>query len=814
MVNKVTPSVAPGAYPSAQTISWSFDPTVVEVAYTVNGLPPALSEYIAYDQLDPPNPFIAITQDGAGRVVYDGGFPKFYNSQAPAIDATFAELSGSFKYLYNALKFIANPTKVAGGNNKILVIGDKSDPVGNYCVKNTNPEGFFTSLTNICTIAGFVPTFKDIADYGAQITIALSELDLYCGVVFMSTQYDVGNDVLITPASVTDFTTYRAQGNGLIFITDHGTNVQTNIGLVTTVAGEGFYATANRIIVNFGAFFTGNYNRSPVNVGFIRSTYGDHPLYNGMDNAESIVAGASESKVVVQSATLIAPGAMPTTTLNPGTNQVRFLVKLADESVETYTFVYNIATGETILFKDSGGTSVSVVACGWNYRAKPTVELVAAGMGTLTGAIYHNTTKVGEVYFDEAGGTKAFWYAGEPVRVITGDTLRVDITSPFTYSRTISITRNTPADIYDLYALAKIVRNVFPYTSGVLRNRVIEKVVSDIGVFHPMVYGTSHAQNVYQVRNYTKGLIPHSDMNAYAYDTSAAVLDAISRLVPPTPQQIFNEWGRFEADNWYPNGVTPAGDAAAWYWDEALGTAVQPNNTPNYVGFISDYNVLDYDLEVTLTSTAGDDDWISVVLGFVRDPDTGQNHSLDLAICRCAKGYDTRTTWPNQLITTDFQFKNTWAAQTGRYKEYKAVVGEDTAGWSGAYKRVKVMRRGDLITIQATPWNSLVYNAAYSMSINLNDYPELALFKGAHPIGFGALSQAGATFKDIAFSDGYRRDVILDVLNNRIYRYFNGAWAPVTGPTLHDIFGAPRIVNAIEGNKRYQLNTNGTISLL
>lgn len=55
---------------------------MAEVAYTLNGLPPALSEYIAYDTLTPANPFIAVTQDGAGNVVYDGGFPKLYNQYA------------------------------------------------------------------------------------------------------------------------------------------------------------------------------------------------------------------------------------------------------------------------------------------------------------------------------------------------------------------------------------------------------------------------------------------------------------------------------------------------------------------------------------------------------------------------------------------------------------------------------------------------------------------------------------------------------------------------------------------------------------
>jgi hypothetical protein len=64
------------------------------------------------------------------------------------------------------------------------------------------------------------------------------------------------------------------------------------------------------------------------------------------------------------------------------------------------------------------------------------------------------------------------------------------------------------------------------------------------------------------------------------------------------------------------------------------------------------------------------------------------------------------------------------------------------------------------------------------------------------------------------FSDGYRRDVILDMLNNRVYRYFNGAWQLVAGVTVHSIFGAPRVINAIEGGKRYQLNANGTITVL
>lgn len=83
------------------------------VSYNVNGLYPALSEYIAYDTLTPPNPFIAVTQDGLGRVVYDGGFPKFYNQELPGTYTNFAQLPPQFKYLHNAINWVLNLIKTA-----------------------------------------------------------------------------------------------------------------------------------------------------------------------------------------------------------------------------------------------------------------------------------------------------------------------------------------------------------------------------------------------------------------------------------------------------------------------------------------------------------------------------------------------------------------------------------------------------------------------------------------------------------------------------------------------------------------------------
>ena len=130
----ITPNVPPGTYMGPQTISFTFSGDITGVAVTKNVSPPSISKYIAYDTLSPANPFIAVTEDGRGRVVYDGGFPKFYNLFNPASPANFAALTPAGKYLYNALNWVANASKVAAGNKKVLIIDGVTNTV--YAYKN------------------------------------------------------------------------------------------------------------------------------------------------------------------------------------------------------------------------------------------------------------------------------------------------------------------------------------------------------------------------------------------------------------------------------------------------------------------------------------------------------------------------------------------------------------------------------------------------------------------------------------------------------------------------------------------------------
>ncbi|ARV77394.1 virion structural protein [Pseudomonas phage Noxifer] len=530
MADKVVPSLPGGYYVSERTVSWSFDPSVTGVAYSLNGLPPSISEYIAYDTLVPPNPFIAVTQDGKGRVVYDGGFPKFYNTQAPAPGTPFASLSASFKYLYNAINWTADPMKVAAGNKKILILGDVPAP-SNYAVKDVGANGFFTSFTNLCQSVGFTPTFKDTSDYGGYLNATLSEMSNYACILVMGAIG--GGDPKITNNCVTDMTSFRASGGGIILITDDGPDIP-NIGAAypPPQVSRQFFVTVNKIAVQFGAYFTGLYDRTPVNVGFLRANYGDHPLYAGMDNSESINAGGSESKVIVTTTTLVAPGTIGPITFPVGTsNKIHWLVKTSDGSIYTYSFVYNIDTGEIILFKDANGNEISQIDIGWDYLAKPRVDLSGTGLGTLQGSIYKGGVKVGETYYDETNGTKQIWFAGVGVPVVNGDVIQATVDVPFTYSRNMTINRKS-APIKPMTGKAKIAQALHKLVPTELRQRAVEKVFAAIQPFYPVAYKLGGAQNIQVLRDYLAGVVPLTDVTINAYDVTAALNAALA--VPPS----------------------------------------------------------------------------------------------------------------------------------------------------------------------------------------------------------------------------------------------------------------------------------------
>lgn len=433
----VTPSQSPGWYRDSVTINWAFTNSVVGVQTSQGNVGLAQSKYIAYDTLSPPNPFIAVTQDGKGNVVYDGGFPKLYNRTAPEPGSSFASLTGAYKYMYNAINWVSNKAKVNAGIKKVLVLNDSILGESYSAKEMDNASGFGVSLSRLFAAVGYQYVIKDRNDYaGGLLNAPLSELEQYNLVFFMSTKSS--DTPFITAACAQDLATFRANGGGLIFITDHGGDAANATQAITT---SGFFITANQVMKFFGAYFTGTVDRIPVNVGFLRSTYGDHPLYAGLLDTEEVAAGSSESSVVVTTYPVLLPGNVPATRLSgEGEYQINFLLTLSDGSLESISFSYQLGSSSSFIVINPNGDEIT----GPYSSDSPVFDLKfrskSVFIPTMSGQVLINSILRGSFRLTGSGVTY-LWLLGDPPALKAGDVVTHNITSPTSFSMNTTIAR-------------------------------------------------------------------------------------------------------------------------------------------------------------------------------------------------------------------------------------------------------------------------------------------------------------------------------------------------------------------------------------
>jgi hypothetical protein len=443
----IYPNLAPGIYETSQKVSFEFSPEVDSIISTIDENP-VLAKYIAYDNLSPANPFIATVQDGKGNVLFDGGFPKFYNNNYNTSWSVFSDLNASFKYLANAMDFIANPDKVAAGNKNILVIGD-ANTNNSYCILGTATSDFETSFRGVAAIMGYTLTFKTRGSYsGGYLNPTLEELNDYCGVLFMSSVNT--STAYITDLAITNLLLFRESGNGIFIISDHGNNY-TDINTVKNGC-SGFFCAANKLIVNFGAYFTGNYDRTSVNVGFLRSTYGDHLLYNNLTDDEYIRAGGSESKINITESTIYNISNFPKISLTDGYSQINILVVLNTGEIINRTYTYGIKVNEIIHFYDKNNLDyISSFKLDSNpFIIDMQIEYNQSLTSDMFGYIQWNDDTIANFTFDkDTKNTTINYYNGysNTIQIKDGDIIKTSIVTPLTYKRSLFI--SLPIEITD-----------------------------------------------------------------------------------------------------------------------------------------------------------------------------------------------------------------------------------------------------------------------------------------------------------------------------------------------------------------------------
>lgn len=955
-----------GIYQVPKTINVYLSNDVQDAIVTDDGTTPTLAEYIAYDDLNPPNPFIAVVQDGRGNVTFDGGFPKFYNTYAPTYAAEnldfealrfsanclstsgnsyaydiinydpvtiqngdtlefeiyiendaneyrasigaaisdgsnlrdknivdqnglrthpsdeltgyadnkwyarvfdLSSLSGlslnnwtvgieadtqslthayyrkafikdingnikftiydgslgvsqilnsnvnnytitvketkvvepAFKYFYNVLNFISNNDKVAAGNNKILFLGD-SNSSESYNIKDFRSSDFAVSIERVCQLAGYEPVIRTSSDFGSTLNPSYSFLEEHCAVVLFSTKFTNASTTYMTSQAVNNLISYREAGNGIFIVTDHGTGP------------DGFYVTANQLANQFGAYFEGNYNRSPVNVGFLRTTYGDHPLYNNMSDQEFIFAGASESRVFVTEYPSYDNSTIPDQNLsNPGYISYKFLIRDVSSTLQSLNYTYGLQVAEIVNFLNEKDQVITSKNVGVSNRAQIDFQINDAGLGSINGLVKRNGIVVGDVFFD--GTTQEVQYYrhdGNEIIVDDGDIISVEITSPLQYTKSLQIERFQP-DVGDIYSYSRFlseINNPEWFNQKVNRN--------EFSVLDNMNYNRSYrrAYNVERIRGYVNNTGELPEATALVYSDPTQAQNALATVSEPTQQDIFNQFGIFAAagatQSYYPTKAdAPATDPySTWVYDTNLNAIVQTANTVFYTGFVSPEYLDRYVLEVTVTSPGGDDDLIGVVAAHYWDEVNGQNNTISFDV---NNGGIFGNIGP--IVANKNHRGNGEKVLGVSNHDLTYPTAQSAGGWSGKRMRVKVERNQNIIKMVATKWDVLdTYDPTSEIIIDLNADPDLSMFIGPKSYGYSSSSQASSTFENISFTGGVNYDFVVDMQQQIVYRYnvVTLQWES-TGITVQDLYGYPRTVrNPNTGETFYITETSVT----
>ena len=280
--------------------------------------------------------------------------------------------------------------------------------------------------------------------------------------------------------------------------------------------------------------------------------------------------------------------------------------------------------------------------------------------------------------------------------------------------------------------------------------------------------------------------------------------DYMASYTPPTFQEIFNSWNRYYGANYYPSGTPPQGEAAAWEMmssDQFRCTV----NSSNLTGFVSPEKFLNYEHTVDLSSTSGDDDGIGVIVAFER---IGSNNNT-LMLYRESGGMTghTGSTGAAFVLVVNGTFTKIKAASGKKSWVGSAIPGVTKAGWNkSSPTRIYIKRSGDIITAKVSPFLSTDVDAGETITINLNDYPNLAWAKGEHPYGYCCFSQQYSSFSNVVFSGSGQLDTdhLYDSDTGDVFEYRDGEWV-VLDEKIWDYLDYPRYIANPNTGKRYYI---------
>tara|TARA_B000000565_G_scaffold255758_1_gene237663 strand:- start:131797 stop:132837 length:1041 start_codon:yes stop_codon:yes gene_type:complete len=320
-------------------------------------------------------------------------------------------------------------------------------------------------------------------------------------------------------------------------------------------------------------------------------------------------------------------------------------------------------------------------------------------------------------------------------------------------------------------------------------------------------------------------------LEAFMFDTFEDAVPFIASYEPPTNFEVFQTWNRFSNNLFFEPGDPLTNGAGAFIYNSSADRIQCTANTTQFVGFSSPTKTRNVTIEVTVGSTAQDDDALAVIVA--HEPYTnaeGNPASRFLAVMRhtggLVLGQGAGQYYLVCLSYNDPDFTGGGYLPLGSPVNWNNGRNSNNGGWASSGKsRIRIEREGPVIRTWATPFLNQTlaamseidpseYNPNSIININTSNYPELA-WVGANELafGYGCQSQDDAYFANIEIEGGLLNDTIFVASTNSVYKYNydTGEWDIVEGETVQSRLGNRiDIVNPNTG-KKYVVDINGNL---
>lgn len=307
--------------------------------------------------------------------------------------------------------------------------------------------------------------------------------------------------------------------------------------------------------------------------------------------------------------------------------------------------------------------------------------------------------------------------------------------------------------------------------------------------------GSLHSDRTFTTIGYAPDLPP---IEAYIVETNAEYNAATAPgNAPPTQQEIFNSWDRFDRTGFYPNGTSPGGEATGW---EFSGGAIRSTiNSAGYTGFVSPQNHDVYTHTVDLSSTSGDDDLIGVVIAFAM---VGGVPNALVAARTCG---GISPMWG--IVHMAGSGFGTILVNGESLADTTAHRNPSGGGWASAGPtRVEVKRTLNEITVKCSQIGGTSLDPVTTLYYTI---PEDSPFAGAKPYGYTALSQPQSTFGNISFVGGLDKTVVYDArtmpVKVMVYNFATSSWERDWSRSIFRDLQYPRNVKNPVTGKTYRL---------